>query len=121
MMSEEPPTSSLKELDAKLKAARGHLHADDPKNDESKTEAGNGLGVALKIGVEFVSAVGVGVAIGLFLDYWLETKPWLMLVFFILGSAAGFLNIFRVMSGFGYAAGYDAKSAEKKSDRPESE
>jgi hypothetical protein len=25
------------------------------------------------------------------------------------------------MSGFGYAAGYDAKSAEKKSDRPESE
>ena len=119
MMSEEPPTSSLKELDAKLKVARGHLHANDPKNNESK--AGNGLGVALKIGVEFVSAVGVGVAIGLFLDYWLETKPWLMLVFFILGSAAGFLNIFRVMSGFGYAAGYDAKSAEKKSDRPESE
>lgn len=120
-MSEEPPTSSLKELDTKLKAARGYHHANDPKNDESKAEAGNGLGIALKIGVEFVSAVGVGVAIGLFLDYLLETKPWLMVVFFILGSAAGFLNIFRVMSGFGYAAGYDAKSAEKKSDRSGSE
>lgn len=120
-MSEEPPPASLKELDTKLKAARGYRHANDPKNDESKAEAGNGLGIALKIGVEFVSAVGVGVAIGLFLDYWLETKPWLMLVFFILGSAAGFLNIFRVMSGFGYAAGYDAKNAAKKSDRSESE
>ena len=120
-MTEEPPTSSLNELDAKLKVARGLLYAKDPKNDESKAEAGNGLGIALKIGVEFVSAVGVGVAIGLFLDYWLETKPWLMLVFFILGSAAGFLNIFRVMSGFGYAAGYDAKSLENKSDRPEGE
>ena len=121
MMPEEPPTSSLKELDSKLKVARGQFHAKDPKNVESKAEAGNGLGIALKIGVEFVSAVGVGVAIGLFFDYWLETKPWLMLVFFILGSAAGFLNIFRVMGGFGYAAGYDAKNAEKKSDRPESE
>jgi ATP synthase protein I len=121
MMSEEPPTSSLKELDAKLKAARGHHSANDQKNDESKAEADNGLGIALKVGVEFVSAVGVGVAIGLLLDFWLETKPWLMLVFFILGSAAGFLNIFRVMSGFGYAAGYDAKSLEKKSDRPEGE
>ena len=43
-----------------------------------------GLGMALKVGVEFVSAVGVGVAIGLLLDYWLETKPWLMIVFFLL-------------------------------------
>lgn len=120
-MSEEPPTSSLKELDAKLKAARGQRHANDAKNSGSKAEAGQGLGMALKIGVEFVSAVGVGVAIGLLLDYWLETKPWLMIVFFLMGSAAGFLNIFRTMSGFGYAAGYDAKIAKKEPDRGESE
>ena len=36
----------------------------------------------------------VGVAIGLLLDNWLETKPWLMIVFFLLGSAAGFFEYF---------------------------
>ena len=117
-MSEERPSPSLEELDAKLKAARGQREA---KGGGSKAEAGSGLGMALKVGVEFVSAVGIGVAIGLLLDYWLETKPWLMIVFFLLGSAAGFLNIFRTMSGYGYAAGYNAKYADKKSDRTGSE
>ena len=120
-MSEESPTSSLEELDAKLKAARGQRPAAGTKGTEGDTRAGAGLGMALKIGMEFVSAVGVGVGIGLLLDYWLETKPWLMIVFFLLGSAAGFLNIFRTMSGYGYAAGYDAKNADKKSDRTGSE
>jgi len=113
-MSEERPSPSLEELEAKLKAARGQCEVTGAKSGGSKAEAGNGLGVALKVGVEFVSAVGVGVAIGLLLDYWLETKPWLMIVFFLLGSAAGFLNIFRTMSGYGYAAGYSAKDSGRK-------
>ena len=118
-MSEKPPTFSLEELDAKLKVARGQRPVAGTEGTESDIRAGAGLGMALKIGVEFVSAVGVGV--GLLLDYWLETKPWLMIVFFLLGSAAGFLNIFRTMSGYGYAAGYNAKYADKKSDRTGSE
>ena len=117
-MSEERPSPSLEELDAKLKAARGQREA---KGGGSKAEAGSGLGMALKVGVEFVSAVGVGVAIGLLLDYWLETKPWLMIVFFLLGSAAGFLNIFRTMSGYGYVAGYSAKGGDKRPEGKGSE
>ena len=109
-MSEERPPSSLEELHAKLKVARGQIEMADVKIDGSKP--GSGLGMALKIGVEFVSAVGVGVAIGLLLDYWLETKPWLMVLFFVLGSAAGFLNIFRTMSGYGYAVGYRDKDGD---------
>jgi ATP synthase protein I len=116
-MPEEPLSSSFEELDAKLKAARVKRPADGSRGSESDTRAQGGLGMALKVGVEFVSAVGVGVGIGLLLDYWLETKPWLMVVFFLLGSAAGFLNIFRAMSGYGYAAGYDAKNADNKSAR----
>mgnify|MGYP001174895629 FL=1 len=113
-MPEEPPSSSFEELDAKLKAARGKRPTSGSGRSGSDTRAQSGLGMALKIGVEFVSAVGVGVGIGLLLDYWLETKPWLMVVFFLLGSAAGFLNIFRTMSGYGYAAGYDANKADNK-------
>ncbi len=120
-MSEKPPTFSLEELDAKLKVARGQRPAAGTEGTEGDTRAGAGLGMALKIGMEFVSAVGVGVGIGLLLDYWLETKPWLMIVFFLLGSAAGFLNIFRTMSGYGYAAGYSAKGGETKPEGKGSE
>ena len=120
-MSKEPPSPSLEELDAKLKGARGHQKKRASKSGGSKADAGSGLGMALKVGVEFVSAVGVGVAIGLLLDYWLETKPWLMIVFFLLGSVAGFLNIFRALSGYGYAAGYRAEGEDDKPDDKRSE
>jgi len=49
-----------------------------------------------------------GAVIGWLLDRWLGTKPWLILVFFILGFAAGLLNVYRLMTGQGYAAGYTA-------------
>ena len=111
-MSEERSFPSLEELDAKLKAARGQRDAISTKGGGSKAEAGSGLGMALKVGVEFVSAVGVGVAIGLLLDYWLETKPWLMIVFFLLGSAAGF-KYFPHDERI-WMAGYSAKGGEKK-------
>lgn len=113
-MPEEPPSSSLKKLDAKLKAARGdRIATGTQRGGGSGAGTGSGLGFAFRIGIELVSAVGVGVAIGLLLDYWLDTKPWLMVVFFILGSAAGFLNVYRTVSGYGYAAGYRSKTDEK--------
>ena len=113
-MPEEQPSTSLKKLDAKLKAARAHREAaGSGKGGGSDASTGSGLGLAFRIGVELVSAVGVGVGIGLLLDYWLGTKPWLMVVFFILGSAAGFLNVYRTTRGYGYAAGYRSKTDEK--------
>lgn len=41
------------------------------------------------VGIEFVGSVIVGALIGLLLDKWLETAPWLMIVFIGLGFAAG--------------------------------
>lgn len=41
------------------------------------------------VGIEFVGAVIVGAIIGLLLDKWLNTAPWLMIVFLVLGFAAG--------------------------------
>jgi ATP synthase protein I len=32
------------------------------------------------------------------LDRWLGTWPWLFLVFFVLGSAAGVLNVYRLLN-----------------------
>ena len=53
------------------------------------------LGKALKISTELGAAVFVGSTIGFLLDNWFDTKPLLTICFFIMGVAAGMLNVFR--------------------------
>ena len=53
------------------------------------------MGSAFKLGTELVSAVLVGTIIGFILDTWFDTKPWLIIIFFFLGAAAGMLNVIR--------------------------
>ncbi len=57
---------------------------------------GRFMGNAFKLSTELVSAVIVGTIIGFILDSWFGTKPWLIIVFFFLGSAAGMLNVIKV-------------------------
>jgi ATP synthase protein I len=54
----------------------------------------NGLGRASVIGLHLVSGMIVGGVIGYYLDKWLDTSPWLKLIFFLLGIAAGFRNVY---------------------------
>lgn len=65
-----------------------------------------GVGFALRVGVELVSALIVGAGIGWLLDRWLGTGPWLMVVFLFLGMGAGIANVYRAASGLGSAVGY---------------
>ena len=53
------------------------------------------MGKALKISTELVASVVVGSTIGFLLDSWFDTKPLLTVCFFIMGVAAGILNVFR--------------------------
>ena len=62
-------------------------------NDEGKR--GSFMGNAFKLGTELVAAVAVGTIIGFILDSWFDTKPWLIIIFFFLGAAAGMLNVIR--------------------------
>ena len=78
----------------RLKIAKEKLkkHSNNLNNDEN----GSFMGSAFKLGTELVSAVAVGTIIGFILDNWFDTKPWLMIFFFFLGSAAGILNVIKV-------------------------
>ena len=60
-----------------------------------KEERGSYMGNAFKLGTELVAAVAVGTIIGFILDSWFDTKPWLIIIFFFLGTAAGILNVIR--------------------------
>ena len=52
--------------------------------------------VGFRIGIELLSAVIVGAALGYFVDMLLGTKPWCLVVFLFFGGAAGVLNVYKV-------------------------
>ena len=84
---------SLKEISTRLEIAKKNIKKDDQKDNKSSNAAS--LGKALKISTELVAAVFVGTTIGFLLDNWFDTKPLLTICFFIMGVAAGILNVFR--------------------------
>ena len=63
--------------------------------EDDKDKRGSFMGSAFKLGTELVAAVAVGTIIGFILDGWFDTKPWLIIIFFFLGAAAGMLNVIR--------------------------
>ena len=63
--------------------------------ENDKENRGSFMGNAFKLGTELVAAVLVGTIIGFILDTWFDTKPWLIIIFFFLGAAAGMLNVIK--------------------------
>ena len=76
----------------RLKIAKSKINKHKILDSEKR---GSFLGSAFKLGTELVAAVGVGTIIGFILDSWFDTKPWLIIIFFFLGAAAGLLNVIR--------------------------
>tara|TARA_X000000368_G_scaffold223065_1_gene176094 strand:- start:594 stop:878 length:285 start_codon:yes stop_codon:yes gene_type:complete len=76
----------------RLKIAKSKIKKQVLSNSEKR---GSFMGSAFKLGTELVAAVGVGTIIGFILDTWFGTKPWLIIIFFFLGAAAGMLNVIR--------------------------
>ena len=104
-MTERESPDSPDDLAERLRRARDERDAAAGGKTEADARR-NGVGFAMRLGVEIVAALIVGVGIGLILDSWLGTKPWLMIVFFVLGAAAGMFNVFRVVRNQGGAVGY---------------
>jgi len=85
--------------DPRLAELRSKLEAEKRKGEEraapSKGGAVSGLAEAWKMGTEFVAGVVVGFVIGYTIDRVFGTTPWAMIVFLLLGFAAGTLNVMR--------------------------
>ena len=76
----------------RLKIAKSKFKKNYSNNEENSSSF---MGFAFKLGIELVAAVVVGTIIGFILDSWFDTKPWLIIIFFFIGAAAGMLNVIR--------------------------
>lgn len=112
-MADKEKPSDLRAFEARLKEAESRR----PPAEKPGSERGKGLSFAFRIGTELVAGIAVGVGIGWLLDRWLGTKPWLMIAFFVLGAAAGMMNVYRSVAGLGHQVGY--KPARNDRDRPD--
>lgn len=106
----KPP--SLRDFDARLRKARG---AQSPGNGSGAPVAG--MAAALRVAIEMVATLVVGGVIGWALDRWLGTRPWLLLVFLLLGVAAGILNAYRAARRIGKALEDEDQARHDDTDR----
>ena len=67
-------------------------------SDKNNSEIQKNMGYGLRVGIELVVAVGMGVLIGIFFDKIFNTSPILMILFLFLGFAAGINNIMKQLN-----------------------
>lgn len=77
-----------------LELAR-HSALIDPDRSGDGHEIVNQSGQAVKLSSEFLAGVVVGIVLGLGFDKLLNTSPWGLIVFVLLGFLAGVLNVLR--------------------------
>ena len=108
------PLSDLKARLARARARHGGRAGGGKPTD-------SGVGIAVRVGIELTGTLAVGVGIGWLLDRWLGTGPWLMVVFFFLGGAAGVLNVYRAVKNIGLAPGYAVPATAEAEAEKEAE
>lgn len=120
-MVERKSSSSLDDLDKRLEKARADAFERDG-GDQGLSKSG-GMGAGFHVATELVVAILVAVAIGWFLDDWLDTKPLFLVILFFFGAAAGALNVYRRAQtligggGFGNHGKFSAKPSESRDDK----
>lgn len=115
-MSESEPPDRLARLDERLKQARAKDHV-EPRAGSGNADLQRGMAAGLRIGVELVVAIVVATGLGWAIDRWAGTSPWLTIVMFFLGIAAGMLNVYRAVTGVKAAVGYRTPGAPPPGSR----
>jgi ATP synthase protein I len=87
-------------LSARLKRLSERLARDQPGRasngaGEDRAASASGYAKGFRLSSELVAGVVVGAGLGLLIDRWLGIAPWGLIVFLLLGFAAGMLNVMR--------------------------
>ena len=84
-MAQEPDRGRLDALDARIRAAKG----DEPEGPKAGDETYSQAGMAWQMVIELVVGLAIGFGIGYGLDAIFGTQPIFMVLFILLGFAAG--------------------------------
>lgn len=84
----------LGRLDEALRR-RSDVAPSDGGSRFSRRGDANGFAKAARLSSEFIGGVVAGGIVGWLFDHFLGTKPWGLIVFLLLGFAAGTLNVMR--------------------------
>ncbi len=85
-------SARLQRLGERLdKASRPPENVNGPRQDADVSAYARGF----RLSTELVAGVVVGALLGWLFDRWLGTSPWGLIVFLLLGFAAGVLNVMR--------------------------
>lgn len=100
----------LARLRGSLAKARGARRAESPSSTDAPPapKGDSGMSLAMRAGSEFISAIIVGAGLGWALDRLLGTNPFLLILFFFLGVAAGVWNVIRQTSPKGGGSAQDS-------------
>ena len=110
-MSDHPPEpEDLRALGARLDDMRRREGA------QNRIESPSALGIAYRFVTELVVALLVGGAIGWGLDRVLGTRPFLLIVFVLLGAAAGIRNVVLAAKKLNKAAGMQAPPTDANNE-----
>lgn len=61
---------------------------------EDKRQLFKSLGFLSSVGISLVAAILIGLAMGYYLDQWLDTRPLFTLVMLLMGIISGFRNVY---------------------------
>ena len=88
--------NKLKELEKKLNKVKKSKIQD---NQYHKKSAVN-YSIAINISIELITGIGLGVFLGLMIDNYLQTKPLMLIICFILGTLVGFFNMYKALKRY---------------------
>ena len=91
---------SMERLDSQISR---HKRAQEAQKENGPSAWG--LAWAMRLTTEMLAAMLVGGVLGWLIDGWLGTRPWLLIVFLLIGIIAGTLNAYRAARRFESALG----------------
>jgi ATP synthase protein I len=90
---DEGLSERLRDLERRLDVRR--VAREEVTRAEAAPPVNAGYGMAMRLGADFVAGVAVGAALGWGFDRLFGTSPWGLMVFLLLGFAAGVLSLLR--------------------------
>ena len=88
--------NKLEELEKKLNKVK----QSKIQNNQCNKKPAVNYSIAINISIELITGIGLGVFLGLMIDNYLQTKPLMLIICFILGTLVGFFNMYKALKRY---------------------